>query len=372
MLAKKKLLLAVILLMTVQTKVLPNYEEEPIVISLKAITGLQYDQVRFSVKPGAKVKLILTNSDDMSHNLVFTLPGARQDVVDAALKLGDKGPELSYVPKHQAVLWSIPLLSPGESQSITFTVPEKPGVYPYVCTYPGHGFVMFGAMYVTEGAMPPLQDDLNIPPNRRGDNNKGSTGEHTAHVIPSHPYKETPPYLYHVFIADSGPATIAVRLPQNLSYFWDAGTCRMRYASEGDFVDMKELWAGHRQAVAKNLGTVFFRDKTEYPLRTGSVGNIPEVQFKGYRLIARYPEFHYLMNGTDVYELIKQKPDGTGLERTFRIPEANQSVWFVSSLEDGVKYTSSAGKWSEGRLELTPAEAKHFTIIMTKKEGGLL
>jgi len=371
MLFTKKLLFAVILLVTVHIKVFPNDEEKLVVINLKAITGLQYDLARFSVKPGARVKLILTNSDDMTHNLIITLPGERQNVVDAALKMGDKGPGLSYIPKHQGVLWSIPSLAPGESRSITFTVPKKPGVFPFVCTYPGHGFAMYGAMYVTEGPLPALKDDANIPPNRRGAIDKGSTAEHVGHKAPAHPYKEIPPYLYRSFIADSGPATIAVRLPQNLAYFWDAGACRLRYATDGEFLDMKELWAGHRQAIAKNLGTVFYRDKTEYPLRIGTVGNIPEVKFKGYRLIERYPEFHYLLNGTSVYELTKQKPDGTGLVRVFRITEAKQPVWFVFGPDDGIHYSASAGKWSAGRLELTPAEAKNFTITMTKKEGGL-
>lgn len=360
------------MLLIVQTKVLPEVKQEPVLIYLKALTGLQYDQVRFSVKPGAKVKLILTNSDDMSHNLVFTLPGKRQEVVDAALKLAGKGAALSYIPQTPSVLWTIPVISPGESQSITFTAPEKQGVYPFVCTYPGHGFVMYGAMYVTEGIMPPLKDDLNIPPNRRMEKDNGIATDHTSHKMPSHPYKEIPPYLYRAFIEDSGPASIAVRLPQNLSYFWDAGTCRLRYATKGEFLDMKELWAGHRQAVAKNLGTVFYRDKTEYPLRTGSPGNIPEVQFKGYKLISRYPEFHYLINGMDVYELIRQKSDGTGLQRTFRIPAADQSVWFLFSPDDGIDYTFSGGKLSDGSLELSSAEARQFTVTMTKKEGGSL
>ena len=140
-------------MVTVHFSVRPQVEEKPVVISLKAITGLQYDLARFSVKPGTKVKLILTNSDDMSHNLLFTKPGARQLVVDEALKMGDKGPELNYIPQLPEVLWSIPVLSPGESKMLEFTAPEKPGVYPYVCTYPGHGFVMYGAMYVMqEGA----------------------------------------------------------------------------------------------------------------------------------------------------------------------------------------------------------------------------
>jgi putative heme-binding domain-containing protein len=35
-------------------------------------------------------------------------------------------------------------------QKITFNVPTQPGVYPYVCTYPGHWRRMFGAMYVVD------------------------------------------------------------------------------------------------------------------------------------------------------------------------------------------------------------------------------
>ncbi|HEY0668411.1 MAG TPA: plastocyanin/azurin family copper-binding protein [Sphingobacteriaceae bacterium] len=374
MFTKKYLLLTVILLISVHSKVLPQIEDKPVVISLKAITGLQYDLARFSVKPGAKVKLILTNSDDMPHNLLFTKPGTRQEVVDAALKLGEKGLELNYKPDLPSVLWSIPVLAPGESKTITFTAPEKTGVYPYVCTYPGHGFVMYGAMYVTKDEMPPLHKDLNVPPNRRDDySNKNTEHGHTDHTpAPAHPYKETPPYLYRTFTDGSGPATIAVRLPGNLSYFWDAGTCRLRYATEGDFLNMKELWAGHRQAVAKDLGTVFFRDKTRHPFRIGAMETIPDVKFKGYRLLDRYPEFHYILNGLHVYELIKEKPDGTGLIRSFRIPDADRPVKFLFSPDDGVRYTFSSGKRSQNTVELTPAEAKQFTITMTKKEGEVL
>lgn len=371
MLIRKIFLFAALLLLFVQTEVLSQVKKDTVVISMKALTGLQYDQVRFNVKPGAIVKLTLTNSDDMSHNLVFTLPGKRQEVVDAALKLGEKGVALNYIPQLPSVLWSIPVLSPGESMTVTFTVPDKPGIYPFVCTYPGHSFVMYGAMYVTDGALPPLKEDLNIPPGRRSDGLKVSSADHSMHKMKSHPYEEVPPYLYRTFIQDAGPAAIAVRLPQNLSYFWDAGECRLRYATSGEFLDMKELWAGHRQAVARNLGEVFYRDKTEYPFRMGSPGNIPVVQFKGYKLIDRYPEFHYLINGVDVYELIKENSDGSGLLRTFRIPKANQTVWFVFSPEDGVAYDFSKGKLSNGRLELSPAAARQFTVRMTRKGGAL-
>lgn len=375
MFTRKYLLLTVIVLISVHSKVFPQVDDKSVVISLKAITGLQFDIARFSVKPGAKVKLILTNSDDMSHNLLITRPGTRQEVVDAALKLGDKGLELNYKPDMPAVLWAIPVLGPGESKTIIFTAPQKTGAYPYVCTYPGHGFVMYGAMYVTEDELPPMQNDQNIPPNRREDEdsmNKNGSGHAGHNSVPAHPYKETPPYLYRTFTEDAGPATIAVRLPENLSYFWDAATCRLRYATEGGFLSMKELWAGHRQAEAKDQGTMFFRDKTAYPLRIGAIEAIPAVQFKGYRLADRYPEFHYIINGFHVYELIKEKPDGTGLIRTFRIPDADGPVKFLFSPDDGVEYTFSSGKRFQSILELTAAEAKQFTVTMTKKKGGLL
>lgn len=60
-------------------------------IEIKAIPGLQFDKVRFSVAPGAEVKLTVTNSDDdMPHNMVITKPGSRADVVLAAQQLAEK------------------------------------------------------------------------------------------------------------------------------------------------------------------------------------------------------------------------------------------------------------------------------------------
>ncbi|NIP86613.1 MAG: c-type cytochrome, partial [Planctomycetales bacterium] len=35
-------------------------------------------------------------------------------------------------------------------QALSFAVPDQPGVYPYVCTYPGHWRRMHGALYVVE------------------------------------------------------------------------------------------------------------------------------------------------------------------------------------------------------------------------------
>jgi len=334
-------------------------------ITINAIPGLQYDIKNFSVRPGERVKVVLGNTDDMSHNLLITKPGKRESVVNAALGLAEKGPEMGYIPKTADVLWSIPIISPGQSRSVTFTAPSKTGAYPYVCTYPGHGFVMFGEMRVAAA----VEAGKPVVPDRPAAAGKGTGhGAHAAEAeapAAAHPYEPVPPYLYRVFIEGASPAAIAVSLPQELSYCWDAGTCSMRYAWHGGFVGMSDLWKGHFDASARVEGDIFFRDNTDYPLRLGEEAAVPEVEYLGYRLVDRYPEFHYTVNGLEVHELIRESGDGNGLVREFRIPDAGQTVWFVTNRQDdAISYSSSAGTWEGGRLKLSPGEAKDFTVTM--------
>ncbi len=145
-----------------------NNTKSTVKVVMSAVDGLQYDLVRFKVRPGAKVKIILTNKSKEEHNLIVTASGARQSIVNAALRLGPKGKAMNYIPEKSEVLWTIRLLSPGEKDSVTFVAPKQPGVYPYVCTVPGHGSVMYGALYVqSHGNMPEIGTDVNIPLIRR-------------------------------------------------------------------------------------------------------------------------------------------------------------------------------------------------------------
>jgi len=337
-------------------------------VSIKARVDLQYDVVRFKVKPGSKVTLTLNNTSDMNHNLLITKPGARLDVVNSAMKLAEKGPQMDYIPNSDAVLWSIPIVSPGQAKSVTFTAPTQSGVYPYVCTYPGHGFIMYGVMYVTpDSTLPDIRNDLNIPESRRQDDSVKERKEAQTQAVPNpHPYALIPPYLYHVFIEGASPAAIAVHLPNDLSYCWDAGTCRLRFAWKGGFLDMSDLWKGHFDASAKVLGDIFFRENTDYPIRLGENATVPIVQYKGYRLVERYPEFHYTLNGMDVYELIRPKSDSMGIIRVFRIPHADRKIWFFANRQDdAIGYEFPVGHFKDRKLELSAVEAKAFTIIMT-------
>ena len=362
-----------LLLMTLSFTMCVNKQEDDKMtasVSLKAIVGLQYDIARFKVKPGSRVKLTLTNVSDMNHNLLITKPGMRVDVVDSALKLAEKGPQMDYIPDIEAVLWSIPVVSPSQTKSVTFTAPMHPGVYPYVCTYPGHGFSMYGAMYVTQDeTLPDLVNDLNVPESRRKeDKSGGKAAAQTKMPADSspHPYALTPPYLYHAYLEGATPAAIAVHLPNDLSYCWDAGDCRLRFAWQGGFLDMSDLWKGHFDASAKILGDIFFRDNTDYPIRLGENATIPVVEYKGYRLVERYPEFHYTLNGIDIYELIRPKADSVGIIRDFRIPRADRKFWFFANRQDdAIEYKFSAGHLKDRKLALSPIEAKEFSITMT-------
>src|SRR5690606_24404993 len=129
-----------------------------------------------------------------------------------------------------------------------------------------------------------------------------------------------------------------------------------------------DLWHGHKNAYAHIQGTVFFRDSSpSVPVRTGDGSKEPAADYKGYRIVNRYPEFHYVVDGKDVFELIQEKPDGSGLVRTIRIPEADGPVWFFPGPEQGVTYEFSSGDRQADKVRLSAEQARKFTIHMTKK-----
>jgi azurin len=122
---------------------------------------MKYDVQSFSVKPNSKVKVIFKNPDSLPHNLIFCTPGKKkggdkgEEVIDAVLKLGDKGVKMNWEPKgHPRILASSGMVQPGKETVIYFKVPKVEGNYPYICTFPGHYQLMNGMMGVTKKANP--------------------------------------------------------------------------------------------------------------------------------------------------------------------------------------------------------------------------
>lgn len=113
---------------------------------------MSYDKDAIAVRAGKPVEFLFENSDLMPHNLVITQPGALEEI--GLLSEADaQKPEHAarqYVPQSNKILLASKLLQPRDVQQLSFTAPTKPGVYPIVCTYPGHWRRMYAALYVVD------------------------------------------------------------------------------------------------------------------------------------------------------------------------------------------------------------------------------
>lgn len=109
-----------------------------------------FDKERIVVQAGKPVEFRFSNTDAMPHNFAITLPGTLAEVgeLGEATGLDPDAIERHYIPKSDTILLASHLLQPGQTQAISMEIPAQPGVYPYVCTYPGHWRRMHGALYV--------------------------------------------------------------------------------------------------------------------------------------------------------------------------------------------------------------------------------
>ncbi|MFM8893144.1 MAG: PVC-type heme-binding CxxCH protein, partial [Planctomycetia bacterium] len=113
---------------------------------------MAYDTETVAVQAGKPVLFVLENVDAMPHNFVITRSGRMQAVGELA-EASAQNPAFAkqqFVPQSPDVLVASGLMQPQATQKVTFTAPTEPGVYPYVCTYPGHWRRMFGALYVVD------------------------------------------------------------------------------------------------------------------------------------------------------------------------------------------------------------------------------
>ena len=335
----------------------------PHTVEIEAQSGLTYSPMRFRVDPGQTLRLVLKNTDRLLHNMLITKPGKRLDVVNSAMKLGAAGQEKNYVPDSENVLWNIRILDEGEQSELVFEAPENEGVYPYVCTLPGHGFTMYGAMYVREeNDLPPVSEDPHLP-------DKTSEGSASAGLLDPLPDRAR---VYREFLPDASPAAIAVALPAGgsstpFSYCFDAARCQIRYAWSGGFIDVPY----RRGDVAEIDGSVFYRNTAGFPLRFGSKKAQPgEREFLGYNLDSGVPEFRYRTGTQEVRQIVTLRPDGPGIVQQFHLPDVQQPVWFVSDYGDEARLKASDGSWQDGTLKLTPEEATSFSVTIIPNHSG--
>ena len=123
-------------------------------IRITATPNLRFAPDEFTVKVGSAVELTLFNPDNLYHNLAI-IEGDQLERIGLAADMMAADPDglkKHYVPDDPAVLHFTPQLTIGSARThkLQFYAPEKPGNYPYICTYPGHWRAMKGVMKVVE------------------------------------------------------------------------------------------------------------------------------------------------------------------------------------------------------------------------------
>ncbi|MDP7251782.1 MAG: ThuA domain-containing protein, partial [Planctomycetota bacterium] len=116
---------------------------------------MKYTVEQFAVTTGQPVKILFTNPDATDHNLVVVKPGALEEVGMAANDMAKdpKNANSDFIPKEKRklILHYSPMIGPTKSAKVhvlRFKAPTVPGIYPYVCTFPGHWIMMKGEMIV--------------------------------------------------------------------------------------------------------------------------------------------------------------------------------------------------------------------------------
>ena len=118
---------------------------------------MKYTVERFTVATGQPVKLVFTNPDATDHNLVIVRAGALEEVGMAANDMAKdpRNANSDFIPsgKEDLIVGYAPMIGPTRKSRVhvlRFLAPKKPGIYPYVCTFPGHWVVMTGEMIVAD------------------------------------------------------------------------------------------------------------------------------------------------------------------------------------------------------------------------------
>jgi len=121
-------------------------------IQLDGMDNMKYDKTLFKIKAGQDVKLTFKNigklpAEAMSHNVVILAQGTDiQAFGEAAVAA-----KPDHIPAAMAsdVIAHTKLLGPGESDEITFKIPDA-GVYDFICSFPGHFGTMNGKIVVEQ------------------------------------------------------------------------------------------------------------------------------------------------------------------------------------------------------------------------------
>jgi azurin len=116
--------------------------QAPRVITMVGTDAMKYTVTAIVAKPGEKLTVKLTGQGAipkvaMAHN--FVLLAAKTDAT-AFSTAAAMARATDFIPadKKAQVLAATKLAGNGETVEVTFDAPKAPGVYEFICTFPGH------------------------------------------------------------------------------------------------------------------------------------------------------------------------------------------------------------------------------------------
>ena len=118
-------------------------------VILNSNDQMKFDKKIIKVNSGQEVTLRLNHTGrfpvtSMGHN--FVLIKKDVDINQYALKAAGARNN-DYIPDGGNEIVYTKMLGGGETDTITFNPPE-PGVYTFICTFPGHYMLMMGEFHV--------------------------------------------------------------------------------------------------------------------------------------------------------------------------------------------------------------------------------
>ena len=136
--------LLVILIGTALISCGPSYDQT---IEIESIGNqMKYNVPEIKAQKGSTLQIILSNNasmEIMKHNIVVL------NSVDAIDEVGKQAISAeNYLPSHESIIAASEMIGPGETTELVVQIPNEKGIYPYICTFPGHYQVMQGRIIV--------------------------------------------------------------------------------------------------------------------------------------------------------------------------------------------------------------------------------
>jgi azurin len=118
------------------------YAQAGRVITIVGTDAMKYSVTTIDAKPGEKLTVKLSGQGAipkvaMAHNFVLLASGTDAMAFSNAAAMA-RATDFIPADKKAQVLASTKLAGAGETVEVTFDAPKQPGVYTFICTFPGH------------------------------------------------------------------------------------------------------------------------------------------------------------------------------------------------------------------------------------------